>query len=81
MGAYEQRADWLLEADCVLSAHADHLETRFAFRTRLLDAIWAGLPIVCTGGDDLAEQVERDGSARSWLPAAPRRSRPRWSRC
>jgi glycosyltransferase involved in cell wall biosynthesis len=58
---YDRRADWLMEADCVLSAQADHLETRFAFRTRLLDAIWAGLPIVCTGGDDLAELVEREG--------------------
>ncbi|MGO9490142.1 MAG: glycosyltransferase [Solirubrobacteraceae bacterium] len=57
---YERRADWLMEADCVLSAQSDHLETRFAFRTRLLDAIWAGLPIVCTAGDDLAQQVERE---------------------
>ncbi len=58
---YERRADWLMEADCVLSTQADHLETRFAFRTRLLDAIWAGLPIVCTGGDDLSELIEREG--------------------
>ncbi len=69
--AYERRADWLMEADCVLSAQADHLETRFAFRTRLLDAIWAGLPIVCTGGDDLAEQVERDGLGAVAAPGSP----------
>ena len=58
---YEQRADWLLDADCALSTHDDHLETRFAFRTRLLDCFWAGLPVVCTGGDDLGDVVERDG--------------------
>jgi glycosyltransferase involved in cell wall biosynthesis len=58
---YEQRADWLLDADCAISTHREHLETRFAFRTRLLDCIWAGLPIVCTRGDELAERVERDG--------------------
>lgn len=57
--AYEQRVPWLLRASCVISTHADHLETRFAFRTRLLDAIWAGLPIVCTAGDDLAALVTR----------------------
>ena len=32
-------------------------ETRFAFRTRLLDYIWAGLPIVTTEGDVLADLV------------------------
>jgi len=57
---YEQRGAWLLDADCAISTHRDHLETRFAFRTRLLDCFWAGLPIVCTQGDELAERVERD---------------------
>jgi glycosyltransferase involved in cell wall biosynthesis len=58
---YERRADWLLDADVAISTHRDHLETRFAFRTRLLDCIWAGLPIVCTRGDALAARVEREG--------------------
>ena len=57
---YDERADWLLEADCAVSTHVEHLETRFAFRTRLLDCFWAGLPIVCTRGDELATRVERD---------------------
>ncbi len=54
---YGERAAWLTQADCAISAHADHLETRFAYRTRLLDCFWAGLPVVCTSGDDLAGQV------------------------
>jgi glycosyltransferase involved in cell wall biosynthesis len=57
---YEARADWLLDADVAISTHLDHLESRFAFRTRLLDCLWARLPIVCTGGDALAERVERE---------------------
>jgi glycosyltransferase involved in cell wall biosynthesis len=57
---YEQRADWLLEANCALSTHRRHIETRLAFRTRVLDCFWAGLPIVCTGGDELSERIERD---------------------
>lgn len=56
---YEQRANWLLDASCAVSAHADHLETRFAFRTRMLDCFWSGLPIVCTEGDALADLVKR----------------------
>jgi hypothetical protein len=56
---YGERGAWLLEANCALSCHVSHLETRFAFRTRLLDCIWAGLPVVCTEGDALAEEIER----------------------
>ncbi len=68
---YGQRADWLMGASCLLSAQTDHLETRFAFRTRLLDGIWAGVPIVCTGGDDLAERVEREGLGATAAPGSP----------
>ena len=57
---YADRASWLLEADCAVSCHADHLETRFAFRTRLLDCFWSGLPVVCTEGDELADLVARN---------------------
>ncbi len=58
---YAERGAWLSQADCALSTHADHLEARFAYRTRLLDCLWAGLPIVCSSGDDLAERVVREG--------------------
>jgi glycosyltransferase involved in cell wall biosynthesis len=57
---YADRGAWLLEADCALSCHLDHLETRFAFRTRLLDCFWAGLPVVCTEGDVLADRVRSE---------------------
>jgi glycosyltransferase involved in cell wall biosynthesis len=57
---YDARGAWLAEASCAISAHAEHLETRFAYRTRVLDCFWAGLPVVCTSGDDLAEQIQRE---------------------
>ncbi|HEX4364141.1 MAG TPA: hypothetical protein VHZ75_06280 [Solirubrobacteraceae bacterium] len=57
---YDERADWLLDADAVISCHHDQLETRYAFRTRLLDCFWAQVPIVCTGGDDLAARIARE---------------------
>jgi len=57
---YAERADWLLEADCAVSCHVEHLETRYAFRTRVLDCFWARLPVVCTRGDELAARIERD---------------------
>ncbi|MBP8250736.1 MAG: glycosyltransferase [Herpetosiphon sp.] len=55
--AYNDRANYLLEADIGLSAHFEHVETRFAFRTRLLDYIWAGLPMIVSDGDTLADTV------------------------
>jgi glycosyltransferase involved in cell wall biosynthesis len=58
---YAERAAWLTQADCAISTHRDHLETRFAFRTRLLDCFWTGLPVVATEGDELAARVARDG--------------------
>jgi glycosyltransferase involved in cell wall biosynthesis len=54
---YEERAAYLTEADLGVSTHLDHLETRLSFRTRMLDYLWAALPIVCTDGDHFAELV------------------------
>jgi glycosyltransferase involved in cell wall biosynthesis len=61
---YEDRSSFLLDADLGVSAHFDSLETRFAFRTRLLDYLWAGLPIVSTEGDVLSELVAARGLGR-----------------
>lgn len=55
---YKDRQNYLLEADIGVSNHFDTLETRFSFRTRILDYLWAGLPIVCTEGDHFARLVE-----------------------
>ncbi len=58
---YAERGAWLTGADIGVSLHHDHLETTFAFRTRILDYLWAGLPVVCSDGDHFAEVVARDG--------------------
>jgi len=65
---YDRRADWLLDADVGVSAHHDHVETRFAFRTRILDYLWAGLPVMCTSGDSLADEVERSDLGATLAP-------------
>lgn len=58
---YRDRASYLLDADIGVSTHLVHAETRYSFRTRMLDYLWAGLPIVCTEGDGFAERVaQRD---------------------
>lgn len=59
---YEERVNYLLDADIAVSAHFDLPETRLAFRTRILDYLWAGLPIITTGGDQLAESIDSRGA-------------------
>jgi hypothetical protein len=58
---YSQRQNFLTEADAGVSTHFDHIETTFSFRTRILDYLWAELPMVVTKGDHFAELVEREG--------------------
>jgi GT2 family glycosyltransferase len=58
---YERRADWLLEADVGVSTHFEHIETAFSYRTRILDYLWANLPVLCTHGDSLSQLVTSYG--------------------
>lgn len=65
---YDERGPWLLDADIGVTSHHDHLEARYSFRTRVLDYLWAGLPVVGTRGDALADLVEREGLGRTAAP-------------
>jgi glycosyltransferase involved in cell wall biosynthesis len=54
--------DWqsvLLESDIALSLHHDTLETQLAFRSRMLEYFWAGVPVIATTGDATADYVTR----------------------
>ena len=57
---YVQRANYLLDGNLGVSANHVHLESRYAFRTRVLDYLWCELPIVCTAGDAIADLVDRE---------------------
>jgi glycosyltransferase involved in cell wall biosynthesis len=61
---YNDRGRYLADADIGVSTHVLHVETAFSFRTRMLDYLWAGLPIVCTEGDEFAGIVAREGLGR-----------------
>jgi GT2 family glycosyltransferase/glycosyltransferase involved in cell wall biosynthesis len=68
---YDERALYLTEADLGVSTHHSHLETRYAFRTRMLDYLWARLPIVCTEGDYFGDLVGTRGLGRAVPPGDP----------
>jgi len=55
---YEERQNYLLESDIGIITHPEHIETRLCFRNRILDYIWANLPIISTKGDILSDLVE-----------------------
>jgi hypothetical protein len=59
---YARRADYLADADLGVSTHFEHVETAFSFRTRILDYLWAGLPVVSTEGDAFAEILSNSGA-------------------
>jgi glycosyltransferase involved in cell wall biosynthesis len=55
---------WLSSALVGISAHRAHLETEFSFRTRLVDYLWCGLPVVATAGDELGDLITGAGAGR-----------------
>jgi hypothetical protein len=57
---YNERSNYLLNANIGVSAHFDHVETQFSFRTRILDYFWTGLPVITTKGDTLADLIEEN---------------------
>ncbi len=68
---FEKRVDFLTAADAGLLAHKPGIETRFAFRTRLLDCFWAGLPVVATAGDELSALAAEHGAGMAVPPEDP----------
>jgi glycosyltransferase involved in cell wall biosynthesis len=70
-GDWVPHADWpnyLVEADVGVSLHFDSLETDLAFRTRILDYVWAGLPMVVTRGESAGEMAVARGLGLSVPP-------------
>lgn len=59
--AYPDWPNVLLESDVALTLHADSIETRLAFRSRVLDYVWTGLPVVATTGDATSDLIAQYG--------------------
>lgn len=58
---YHDRTEYLLEADAGVSLHPHSLETHYSFRTRILDYLYCGLPMVHTDGDVWADRIQQAG--------------------
>lgn len=48
---YDKRSEYLANSYIGISLHYDNLETRYSFRTRILDYLWADIPFVASKND------------------------------
>ncbi len=58
---YPEWPNYLAESDVAISLHLNTVEARLAFRSRLLDCVWSGLPMVVTAGDATSELAQHWG--------------------
>lgn len=68
---YGSRADLYAAVDLAVSIGSAGLETDLAYRTRLLDAAWGGVPSIAIGGGALARELSEAGALLAIEPSAP----------
>ena len=61
---YAARTEYLLEADAGICLQPPSLEARFAFRTPVLDALWAGIVPIASDGDTMADLLRSYDAGR-----------------
>lgn len=64
-----ERGKYLRDADLGVSFHITGFETRYSFRTRLMDYLWAELPMVVSAGDDLSRELTSAGLGETLVKA------------
>lgn len=57
---FDERLSWLRSAKVAIMLHRPTAEAEYSIRTRLFDAIAAGIPVVATAGGFAADLVERE---------------------
>ncbi len=60
---YEERANWYLDCDLIITLNEPGMENGLSWRTRVADYVWAGMPIASNGGDPLTEDLIARGAA------------------
>ena len=59
-----RRFDLLRDVDLMVATHRPSLETRLSLRTRFLDALAAGCPVVATEGGGMSRLLSESGAGR-----------------
>ena len=72
---HDQRRARLARADAAVTLDPGGIEARFAFRTRLVDALASGLPVIATAGELVADEAAARGAGFTVPPGDPRGAR------
>lgn len=62
---YAERANWYLESDIAVCTYKSTIETLLSHRTRVVDLLWGGLPVITSDGDELSSLLEVHGCGQS----------------
>jgi glycosyltransferase involved in cell wall biosynthesis len=68
---YSQRRRAYETSDVIVSLNTIGPENKFSWRTRLVDYVWSGMPLLTNGGDPLAERLIAAGAAHRLEAATP----------
>ena len=68
---YAQRGEVYAGSDVIVSLNTVGPETAFSWRTRVVDYVWSGLPLLTNGGDPLSERLIAAGAALRLPDATP----------
>ncbi len=68
---YDRRFDLAQVSDLAVVTHRPGLETDLSLRTRLVDLMWLGLPVVVTEGGTMARVVDTTGAGLAVPPGDP----------
>jgi glycosyltransferase involved in cell wall biosynthesis len=70
--AHADRRARLARADAAVTLDPGGIEARYAFRTRLVDALAAGLPVIATTGELVADEAAAHGAGFAVPASKPR---------
>jgi len=65
---YNRRFELASAADLAVVTHREGLETDLSLRTRMVDLLWLGLPVVATRGGAMSGIVDAVGAGRTVAP-------------
>ena len=68
---FERRFELAQVADLAVVTHCPGLETDLSLRTRMVDLLWLGLPVVATVGGAMSGIVDAVGAGRTVAPGDP----------
>jgi len=68
---YDERIYWYREADIGICTFPLHLETELSYRTRVVDMLWGGLPVITTEGDEMSTLIKHYNCGETVIPNDP----------